>query len=290
MTPDTDAVESSEIILDFSALDRLPTDKDLPSDDGEPLETAWHRPAMTLLIESISCHWHDRSDFYVGGNMFMYFSEERVFHKDFRGPDFFVVKDVDRRKPRDSWVAWKEGGRLPDVIVELGSESTRKTDRVEKRTLYGSRMKVAEYFIYDPRDDSLIGWRLTNGGYDEPLEVEPGPRVWSNQIELYLGPWDGVYLGERNRWLRFFDVHGKLIPTFAEAARAEASAAAARATESAARADSEAARANAAVAARLAAEQRTATETAALAAAEAELERLRQELEALRKQQPPTTP
>lgn len=255
MTPDTATLEPSPVELDFSALDRMPTDKDLPSDDGEPLETFWHRPAMNLLIECIECHWRGRRDFFVGGNMFMYFSAERVFHKDFRGPDFFVVKGVDHDKPRLSWVSWREGGRLPNVIIELGSDSTRRIDRVEKKQLYGERMRVHEYFVYDPRDGTLLGWRLANGGYDQPLEVEPGGRIWSEELELYVGPWDGPFQGHAQRWLRFFDVRGNLIPTFGEA---------------------EAARANA--------------EAAARAAAEAELGRVRQELDALRRQQQPPTP
>ncbi len=258
MTTDTTTQKRAnpEIVPDFSALDRLPTDNDLPYDDGEPLETAWHRPAMNLLIESIRSYWRDRTDFYVGGNMFMYFSEERVFNTDFRGPDFFVVKDVDRHKPRNSWVSWKEGGRLPDVIIELASESTKRRDRVEKKALYGKRMKVAEYFIYDPEDESLIGWRLTNGGYYEPLEVEPGGRVWSKQLEMYVGPWEGEYAGETfRRWVRFFDVHGNVIPAFTEQVRQDADAA-----------------------------------RAARLAAEAELERMKAELAALRGRLPPNTP
>lgn len=243
-----------EVILDFSALDRLPTDKDLPCSDGVPLETAWHRPAIALLIESIECHWYGRKDFFAGGDMFMYFSAERVFNKDFRGPDFFVVKDVPHDKPRRSWVAWQEDGRLPDVIIELASESTRKIDRVEKKRLYGERMRVTEYFIYDPADSSLIGWRLPNGHYDTPMEIEPGNRIWSKELELYVGPWDGEYLGHTDRWLRFFDVHGNLIPTFGEAAKAKADAAEAKAK-----------------------------------AAEAEIERLKQELAAMRNP-PPNTP
>ncbi|MDB5313703.1 MAG: uncharacterized protein JWO38_7905 [Gemmataceae bacterium] len=257
-----------EAVLDFSALDRMPTDKDLPCSDGVPLETSWHRPAINLLVESIEHHWAGRKDFFVGGDMFMYFSTERVFNKDFRGPDFFLVKGVDHDKPRLSWVSWQEGGLLPNIIIELGSDSTRKTDRVEKKALYGGRiMSVPEYIIYDPFDSSLIGWRRSNGGYDAPLEIEPGDRVWSKELELYVGPWDGVYQGHFNRWLRFFDVHGNLIPTGQEA-------------EAAARAAAEA-KANAEAAARAAAEAKA-------NASEAEIERLKRELEALR--QPPPTP
>ncbi len=117
-------------------------------------------------------------------------------------------------------------------------------------------MRVPEYFIYDPRDDSLIGWRLIGSLYGEPLEVEHGNRIWSNELGMFIGPWDGEYLGDRDRWLRFFDAQGQVIPTFAEA-------------EAAARGGAEA-------------EAR---------AAHAEVERLRNEVDQLRKQQqPPPAP
>src|SRR5689334_20628368 len=120
MTPDTESTEAPMPALDFSALDRMPTDRDLPSEDGVPMETNWHRAAMILLIESLEYHWRDRRDFFVGGNMFIYFSTKQVFNKDFRGPDVFVVKNVAPNCDRRSWVVWNEG-KFPDVIVELTS-------------------------------------------------------------------------------------------------------------------------------------------------------------------------
>ena len=73
------------------ALARLPTDEELPYSDGEPMDSHWHRTAVTLLLDSLSHHRRGRTDYFAGGDMFLYFSPEYVFHKDFRGPDFFVV-------------------------------------------------------------------------------------------------------------------------------------------------------------------------------------------------------
>lgn len=204
---------------------RMPTDRDLPYSDGEPMDSAWHRDCMTLLIDSLEYHWRGRKDFFVGGDMFLYFSPEHVFNKDFRGPDFFVVKGVDHEKRRHSYVAWQENSRLPCVIIELGSESTLKTDRGEKKKLYGETLGTNEYFVYDPTEPRLEGWRLTNGSGYGPLELETGMRMWSKELELYVGIWDGPFRESVDRWLRFFDVHGNLIPTYAEAAAAGQAAA-----------------------------------------------------------------
>src|SRR5271166_1434507 len=90
----------------------------LPEEDSVPLESDWHRLAMTLLIELVSLHLKGREDYFVGGNMFIYFSAQQVRNQDFRGPDFFFVWEVPLNPPRQSWIVWEEGGKYPDVIIE----------------------------------------------------------------------------------------------------------------------------------------------------------------------------
>ncbi|MCS7312038.1 MAG: Uma2 family endonuclease [Acidobacteria bacterium] len=106
----------------------------LIADDGEFMDSPWHRSQMNLLIESILYHWRDRTDYYVGGKLSRSLG---IFRRDsggrYRGPDFFVVQGVDGRKPRRAWVVWEEDGRYPDVIIELLSPTTLRED-----TGYGS--------------------------------------------------------------------------------------------------------------------------------------------------------
>jgi Uma2 family endonuclease len=109
---------------------RPPSSAELICDDGEPMETGRHHEQMVLLIRSLRHAWRDRSDFYVGGNMFLYFSEAQARNNDFRGPDFFVVLGTTQRERR-AWVVWEEEGKAPDVILELLSESTEHVDRGE---------------------------------------------------------------------------------------------------------------------------------------------------------------
>lgn len=303
MTHDPPVPEIPEVVLDFSALDRLPTDRDLPSDefgdsvalrsmptgldlpydDGEPMESPWHRDAMILLIDSIGTYWADRTDFFVGGNMFVYFSSERVFHRDFRGPDFFVVKGVERGRRRVSWVAWEEGGRLPEVIVELISHTTAAVDRGPKKALYGDTFRTPEYFCYDPRTDLLEGWRRAAGTGYVPIPPEADGRMWCEQLGLFVGRWDGSYLETTGRLLRFFTRDGALVRTAAEIQAEQARAASLRARIEAQRAGFESDRANTEAA-------RANAEAAARATAEDELARMKAELDTLRQQQPPTTP
>ena len=196
-----------------AALKSMPRGFDLPYDDGEPMESPWHRNEMYLLIDSLAAHWKDRNDIYIGGNMFVYYSDIQEFNCDFRGPDFFVVKGVDRSKKRASWISWDEGGRLPDVIVELLSQSTRSIDRGEKKKLYTEIFRVHEYFCYDPEECRLEGWRRVGGTQYEAIPAEANGRMRSQALDLFLGIWQGRFIDIDDRWLRFFTASGKLVLT-----------------------------------------------------------------------------
>ncbi|MBV5274169.1 MAG: Uma2 family endonuclease [Lamprocystis purpurea] len=198
----------------------LPTEDDLPCDDGEPMETLRHRLQMELLIHSLDPWAQARGDCFVGGNMFLYFSSEQVRGKDFRGPDFFVVLGVSPRE-RKSWVVWDEE-KGPDLIVELLSESTAHTDKTEKKRIYQDRLRVAEYFWYDPwTPEDFAGFTLTDGRY-RPLLPRTVGRIPSPLLGLDLCWWDGSYGGVETRWIRWSTPDGQLLPTAAEAAIAAA--------------------------------------------------------------------
>src|SRR5829696_5118499 len=49
----------------------------LPDNDGEPLESPWHFNAIALLKDTLAWHWRDRDDYFVGGNMFVYYNPEK---------------------------------------------------------------------------------------------------------------------------------------------------------------------------------------------------------------------
>src|ERR1700686_2945773 len=100
----TDAIDvgipSPEILLpskeDLAELESLlPRKEDLAETDSMPMDTPWHRSAINLLIESTQYRFRDRSDYFVGGNMFIYYSARQARTWVFRGPDFFFVKGVD---------------------------------------------------------------------------------------------------------------------------------------------------------------------------------------------------
>ncbi len=233
---------------------------ELPYDDGIPMESNWHRLQMNLLIELVEQHWQKRDDFFAGGNMFIYFDLQQAKNRDYRGPDFFVVKDTDYRPTRKSWIVWEEGGRYPHVIVELASPSTLKIDLGIKKQIYERTFRTPEYFCYDPETETLHGWRLEKGHYTPIFPDEHG-RMECRELGLWIGPWQGLHMRINGTWLRFYTVDGALVPKFSEAEAQRANAEARRADAEAQKAEAEARRADA--------EARRAD------AAEAELKRLK---------------
>jgi Uma2 family endonuclease len=203
--------------------------------DGEPLETEWHSiqfPFLRDLIRQAMAE-QGRSDFYVGGDMFVYYSVEQA--RDiakgrpyFRGPDVFWVDGVASKPLRKAWVAWEEGGRLPDVIVELLSPSTAEIDRTEKKDLYARVFRTREYYLYDPDTRTLEGFRLVDRAYRPMSSAEKG-RFWSDQLGVFLGLWHGVSSGRKDDWVRLFHRDGSLVPSAEE--RAEAAEQRAQAAE-----------------------------------------------------------
>jgi Uma2 family endonuclease len=192
--------------------------------DGVPLDSPWHRMNMNLLIDVLVWHRRGRKDYYVGGDMFIYY--ERVPSRkgsSFRGPDFFVVEGVDGSRERKFWWVVDENDRLPDVIVELLSPTTEKEDKTTKKDIYEQVFRTAEYFWYNPDTKELAGWRLVNGKY-ESIGPDENGRLWSEQLGLWLGTWEGFFQEKHATWLRFFDSGGNPVLTKAEfeSVRAEA--------------------------------------------------------------------
>lgn len=215
----------------------FPPDVVLPPADLEsnepPIESDLHRKQMELLIRSLESWWQERQDFYVTGNLTIYFSPTQDRSEDFRGPDFFVVLGVERRERR-SWIVWHEDGRYPNVIVELLSPSTAATDRSLKKQIYQNTFRTPDYFWFDPAGDEFQGFHLVDGQY-QLLQPDERGWLWSRQLELYLGVHEGR--------LRFFTPEGQLVLLAEELQQVRAEQERARAEQEYERAERERARA-----------------------------------------------
>ncbi|MEQ9551788.1 MAG: Uma2 family endonuclease [Coleofasciculus sp. G3-WIS-01] len=180
---------------------------DLYSDEP-PLETELHLEQILLLLKCLKWLWRDRNDFYVAGNLTIYYSPRQRKSEHFRGPDFFVVLDTER-KTRKSWVVWDEDGKYPNVIIEILSPKTADTDKGFKKKLYQDTFRTPDYFWFDPNTLEFVGFHLVDGDY-QPLEGNSQGQLWSQQL--------GLFLGIHQNQLRFFTPEGKLVPTPEEVA------------------------------------------------------------------------
>lgn len=159
-----------------------------PSSDGEPMaESDITRDYMTYGVEALKLHFQGRSDVYVSANSFVYYEEGNK--AAVVAPDIYAVFGVRKRK-RDNYKVWQEGGITPQFVLEITSETTQDVDQETKPETYRS-LGVREYFQYDPSGDYLNpilqGVRLVNGQY-EPIEANTiaFDSLWLNSEVLGL--------------------------------------------------------------------------------------------------------
>lgn len=172
--------------------------------DEPPLESNLHLRQILLLIECLEWLWQEREDYFATGNLTIYYSPQQKKSTDFRGPDFFVVLGTTRNQERKSWVVWQEGGKYPNLIIEILSDSTAKVDREEKKQIYQDIFRTPEYYWFDPETLELAGFRLEGGIY-QPIITNESGWLWSEQL--------GLYLGLYQKQLRYYSATGELIST-----------------------------------------------------------------------------
>lgn len=211
-----------EMFAQLAALGELPSDE-------PPMESRLHYEQLALLVSSLEHHWREREDFFIGANLSVYYSLAEVEQRQFRGPDFFLITGVSR-EPRKSWTVWREGGRYPEVIIELLSTSTASVDRKDKKILYHDIFRTPEYFWFSPDTTEFAGFSWTTEGY-QAIPPDAKGHLPSQVMGLSLGVLEGQ--------LRYFGADGSLVLTPAEDALKQTQ----RADTEAQRADTEAQRA-----------------------------------------------
>lgn len=185
----------------------MPDASQLYSDEPE-IESSLHYMQLLLLVTCLDWLWRDKNDYFIGANLTIYFSRQQLRNRDFRGPDFFLVKQTQKR-PRNSWVVWEEDGKYPNLIIEFLSTSTADTDRNLKKNLYQNSFHTPEYFYFSPDTLEFAGFRLVGSEYEE-IAANSNGWCWSQELRLYLGIESGK--------LRYFSANGSLVPTPEEAA------------------------------------------------------------------------
>ncbi len=133
-------------------------------------------------------------------------------------PDLALLKSHKRRK----LLSYHLGvdGPAPDLIVEVLSTKTRRTDLYRKPHRY-EKWGTREYFVYDPRERQpskqeprLWGWRMNSTGRYDPITAEADGRMWSEELNCWLVPDEA--------FLRLYDQEGRLLLNKEEAEKQRA--------------------------------------------------------------------
>jgi Uma2 family endonuclease len=115
------------------------------------------------------------------GNLFLAFGtflKEHKIGEIFVAPCDVVLSDLDVVEPdllfissgRSSIITEKNVQGPPDLVIEILSESTRKTDEVIKRKLYEGH-GVSEYWVVDPELETIKVYRMKDQGYIRAAEL-----------------------------------------------------------------------------------------------------------------------
>jgi Uma2 family endonuclease len=107
------------------------------------------------------------------------FIHERKLGHLFAAPTDVVLSDLSIVQPdmlfistaRASIITDKNIQGAPDLVIEILSETSRKTDEITKRKLY-EMYGVCEYWIVDPELTTVKVYRTTVNGYVRAGEFE----------------------------------------------------------------------------------------------------------------------
>jgi Uma2 family endonuclease len=106
------------------------------------------------------------------------FVKERGLGRVFAAPYDVILSDLDVVQPdllfvstaNSTIVTEKNIQGAPDLVVEILSEGTRRTDEVIKRKRY-EQFGIKEYWIVDPELETVKVYRMTDKGYVRVAEL-----------------------------------------------------------------------------------------------------------------------
>ena len=134
--------------------------------DGEhyvtPSPNLPHQRIIGRLYLMIATHLEAHPD----GEVFLSPLDVVFTQFDVVEPDLLFVTEAKR-----SEILTKQNVRgVPDLVVEVGSPSTRKRDETLKRRLYQSQ-GVSEYWVVDPELETVRVYTRAGDGYERPVEL-----------------------------------------------------------------------------------------------------------------------
>jgi len=197
----------------------------LITEDDTPVDDVYSEKQQRVLPQQLNASWEGpppedgevARPFVVMANVGVYATarESPLVPDVLLAVDVRIPEDIHEKKNR-CYLLW-EYGKPPDVVIEVvsnleGGELTERKRRYRK-------MRVAYYVVWDPEghlsDTPLQVFELRGQLYVR------SKRAWFESLGIGLTVWEGTFEGVTDRWLRWCDRSGKVIPTGEERARAE---------------------------------------------------------------------
>lgn len=189
----------------------------LITEDDTPVDSRYSERQMKLLSVPLFESWPQGKPFEALTNVGLFSKPD---NESVVVPDFLLSlgvepKPLSENRESRSYFIWVYG-KPPNLVVEIvsnkvGGELDRKLEVYE-------RMGVAFYAVHDPEhylgNRELRLFRLEGGRYVEAANPYALP-----ELGLGFAIWEGAYLDLKERWLRFTDETGRLIPTGEEKAK-----------------------------------------------------------------------
>jgi Uma2 family endonuclease len=185
-------------------LDWLPTAEELPDSDDTPVDNELQELAPTLLKAVLAYLWKDRTDWFFGIDMGIYYNPDEPPIV----PDGFLslgVESVKSENLRSSYVLWEEQGILPQLVLEVVSKTYRR-EYSGKKDFY-EQLGILYYVVYNPsrrRKPTLEVYKLIQGRYLPML----GNPVWLPELGLGIGKERQSYQGREREWMFWYDQQG----------------------------------------------------------------------------------
>jgi Uma2 family endonuclease len=153
-----------------------PSEVIYPDSDGQPMSdnTKQFRWIVTIK-ENLEWLFADNSNVFIAGDLLWY--PVAGDNKTRVAPDAMVA--IGRPKgERGSYKQWEENNITPQVVFEILSPGNTRAE-MNRKLLFYDRFGVEEYYLYDPDDNILSGWRRIEGFLDliEPIDGWVSPRL-----------------------------------------------------------------------------------------------------------------
>ena len=179
-----------------------PPEIEYPDSDGDPLsDNTLQLEWIFLLKSNLDLLFKDDPNVFVAGDLLWYPVQG---HPEIRcAPDTLVA--FGRPKGyRGSYKQWEEGGIAPQVVFEVLSPGNRPDAMAEKLRFYDI-YGVEEYYLYDPDNPFLSGWRRVG----QDLQLIPEAHNWvSPRLKVRFdlsGPEMVIYDARGEKFLTFLE-------------------------------------------------------------------------------------